>query len=534
MVPKILEGEKVNTVPNVSLGQFIFDSATKFGEKACQIDSHTNTPESFLSVKQRSVRVAMEMQKRGITSQDTLVFCSKVTLDTPIPIIASFFLGAKIANLDPTLSTRQTSHLLSIISPKMIFVSEAALNLIEESLESANLKTAIVVYDNSTKYPTFSEFVKRKANEENFKPVDITNLDETIVMFFSSGTTGLPKAICHSHSSFLHLVYNFYETNGKGCFEVILSFTTFYWLSGMLYLTCTFVEGGHRVICRDVEDEQLFQLIEKYKVTFIFVAPILTYRFTNCPNFNKYDTSSLRSLVISGTPISTIQLDKVRSVFKHTNVILAYGQTEIGYVSMYNTDTDSKFIQNKYISCGKVVKGVTLKVVDVETNEILGPNKKGEIYAKTKSLMKGYYNSDNKNIFEEDGFLRTGDIGYYDEDECLYYVERIKEMFKYLSWHIVPSAIELVLMEHPAIKEVVVFGFPRSEEEGEVPTACVVLKDGPTASGKEIEDFVASRVSDKEKLRGGVYFMNELPRTPSGKLKRKEIRDYIIKELKKN
>ncbi|XP_064215893.1 luciferin 4-monooxygenase-like [Tribolium castaneum] len=277
----------------------------------------------------------------------------------------------------------------------------------------------------------------------------------------------------------------------------------------MLYLTCTFIGGGHRV-------------------TFIFVAPILTYRFTNCTNFNKYDTSSLRSFVISGTPISTTQLDKVRSVFKHTNVILAYGQTEVGYISMYDTDTDSKFIQNKYTACGKVVKGVTLKVVDVETNEILGPNKKGEIYVKAKSLMKGYYNSDNTNIFEEDGFLRTGDVGYYDEDECVHYVERIKEMFKYLSWHIVPSAIELVMMEHPAIKEVVVFGFPRSEEEGEVPAACVVLKDGFSASGEEIEDFVASRVSDKERLRGGVYFMKELLRTPSGKVKRKEIRDLLL------
>nr|XP_015833059.1 PREDICTED: luciferin 4-monooxygenase-like [Tribolium castaneum] len=212
---------------------------------------------------------------------------------------------------------------------------------------------------------------------------------------------------------------------------------------------------------------------------------------------------------------------------------------------MYDTDTDSKFIQNKYTACGKVVKGVTLKVfqtstdnnssvnslfqvVDVETNEILGPNKKGEIYVKAKSLMKGYYNSDNTNIFEEDGFLRTGDVGYYDEDECVHYVERIKEMFKYLSWHIVPSAIELVMMEHPAIKEVVVFGFPRSEEEGEVPAACVVLKDGFSASGEEIEDFVASRVSDKERLRGGVYFMKELLRTPSGKVKRKEIRDLLL------
>lgn len=169
-----------------------------------------------------------------------------------------------------------------------------------------------------------------------------------------------------------------------------------------------------------------------------------------------------------------------------------------------------------------------IKIVDVETNKILGPNQKGEICAKAKSLMKGYYNADNTNTFEKDGFLKSGDVGYYDEDGVLYIVERIKEMFKYLSWHIIPSAIELVLMEHPDIKEVVVFGFPRNEEEGEVPAAAVVLKEGRSVTENEIQDFVESRVSDKEKLRGGVYFMKELPRTPSGKLKRKDIRQLIL------
>lgn len=173
--------------------------------KNFQIDKH----ESFSSVKQRSVRVAMELQKRGITSKDTLVFCSKVTLDTPIPIIASFFLGAKITNLDPTLSVRQTSHLLAIVAPTMIFVSNSCLSLIEESLKEAKLNCKIVVYENSTKYPTFSDFVKPKVGEDNFKPVQVASLDDPIVLFFSSGTTGLPKAIAHTHTSFLHLVYNF-------------------------------------------------------------------------------------------------------------------------------------------------------------------------------------------------------------------------------------------------------------------------------------------------------------------------------------
>lgn len=153
--------------------------------------------------------MALEMQNRGITSKDVIVTCSTVTFDTPTPVLAAFYLGAKVANLDPTLSVQQTSHMLSIVSPSMIFVEEPSLSLIEESLQKANLKTEIVVFGKSTKYLTFSDFNKPNKNENSFKPLPV-DIYETGLMFFSSGTTGLPKAICHSHFSFLNLIKCFW------------------------------------------------------------------------------------------------------------------------------------------------------------------------------------------------------------------------------------------------------------------------------------------------------------------------------------
>ncbi|RZC40025.1 AMP-binding C domain containing protein [Asbolus verrucosus] len=145
--------------------------------------------------------------------------------------------------------------------------------------------------------------------------------------------------------------------------------------------------------------------------------------------------------------------------------------------------------------------------------------------------MKGYFKSDSSQAFDEDGFLKTGDIGYDDEDECFYIIERLKEMFKYMSWHILPSTIDAVLLEHPAVKEAAVFGIPRIEEKGEVPAACVILKEKYSINKKEIEEFVAARVSDYEKLRGGVIFVETLKKTPSRKLMRKEIRKTILNSL---
>ena len=167
-----------------------------------------NKKETYSDVKQRSVRAALALQNRGVISEDVVVLCTKLTLDNVVPIVASFFLGAKLANLDPSLSVRQTTHLLSLVSPKIIFVEEESLGLIEESLAFANLKAEIVVFGKSSKYSTFSEFVKPQENENKFKPTSV-DIHDIAVIFFSSGTTGLPKAICHSHHSFLNVGYSF-------------------------------------------------------------------------------------------------------------------------------------------------------------------------------------------------------------------------------------------------------------------------------------------------------------------------------------
>lgn len=146
--------------------------------------------------------------------------------------------------------------------------------------------------------------------------------------------------------------------------------------------------------------------------------------------------------------------------------------------------------------------------------------------------MKGYYKTDSPSAFDEEGFLKTGDVGYFDDRGCVYVVDRIKEMFKYNCWNISPAVIESVLNEHPSIKEAAVVGVPVNEETGDLPTACVVLFKAKNASGKEIEDFVAERVADFERLRGGVVFVKKLPRTPTGKIIRNDVKTLVINNLR--
>jgi 4-coumarate--CoA ligase len=530
MAEKILHGPKMKSlVEMTSLGEFFFKHAEKYRDNICQIDANIDKSETYSSVKRRSVRLAIALQKMGVTSRDVVLSCSYNSLDNSIPILSTLYLGAKIVNLDPSLGLRNSKHLITYVSPRIIFVEEASVGMVEECLKGTDLKPGIIVYGNSDKYAKFADVTSPQEDEEKFRPTKV-DIHDTAVMLFSSGTTGLPKAICHSHYSFLQLVdigakYGFHEAS-------ILHFTTFYWMSGMEILARCFLRGGVRVFSGDVDGETILKIVQKYELLAIFMAPIYSYKLTRIDDSKKtkYDTSSLRCILTGGTPLSGEQLKRLKVLFPNADVIFGYGMTELARVSSFYPKTDKHLMESKPTSCGRIAPEISVKIVDAETDEILGPNQTGELHIKSPSLMVGYHNLDSSECFDRDGFLKSGDLGYYDEDKCLYVVGRVKEMFKYLSWHIVPSSIEGVIMEHPAVKEAVVVGVPR-EEEGHVPAACVVLNEGCSARKEEIETFVAERVTDREQLRGGVVFAKELPRTPTGKVVRKEAQERVLKML---
>ncbi|RZC32676.1 AMP-binding domain containing protein, partial [Asbolus verrucosus] len=447
------------------------------------IDGTTGKSETYASVKQRSTRLAIELQKRGITHEDVIVFCSSNTLDVVIPMLATFYMGAKVANLEPSLSVTHTKHLLTLVVPKIIFVEEASFSLIEKSLEDTNFQSEVIVFGHSRIYSTFSNLMKPQENEKSFRPVDV---DIHEIALIQCGVRG-----------------------------AVLHFTTMYWMTAMIMLTCSFKSGNYKIFCRNPRAEDTFTIIAKYKLT-------------DFENAKKYDVSSVRLVLLGGTSMASFQFEKVNDLFKSAIVTQAYGMSEVGMITSFTPELDEELVKKKLGSSGKPSPGLCIKVVDPDTRELVGSDQKGEICITTPSMMKGYYKMDNSHVFVSDGSLKTGDIGYYDKDGCVYIIETIKEMFKYQSCHIIPSSIEAVLLEHFAIKEAVVFGIPR-EMDGEIPAACIILKDECSTSEEEINEFVEKRVSNREKLRGGITFVKTLPKTPSGKVIRREVRDFVIK-----
>lgn len=178
-------------------------------------------------------------------------------------------------------------------------------------------------------------------------------------------------------------------------------------------------------------------------------------------------------------------------------------------------------------SVGGLKLGIYAKVIDTETGKPLGPNKRGELCFKGDCIMKGYI-GDTKSTqgVIRDGWLHTGDIGYFDDDFEFFIVDRIKELIKYKGFQVPPAEIEALLLTHPKIKDAAVIGKP-DEECGELPLAFVVKQLNAVLSEDDVIKFVAEHASPAKRLRGGVIFVEDIPKNPSGKILRRILREML-------
>merc|ERR1712150_15906 len=168
--------------------------------------------------------------------------------------------------------------------------------------------------------------------------------------------------------------------------------------------------------------------------------------------------------------------------------------------------------------------GNEIKIVDLTYGRLLGPNEQGEVLVKGDQVMRGYLNRPEATKQAKDihGFMHTGDIGYYDEDGYFYIVDRLKELIKYNALQVAPAELEAVLLTHPAVADWAVVGIS-DELAGELPKALVAVKERMSCSDHDITSHVAERVADYKRLRGGVEFVSSIPKTPSGKILRREL-----------
>ncbi|KAF5278815.1 hypothetical protein FQR65_LT03503 [Abscondita terminalis] len=513
MEQNVIQMPDLDYVPDErGLGYVYFHSMVKNCEKLAQIDGLTGEKISFGELLQRAVRVALHMKDVGVKAGDIVCTCSFNHPNVAVPTIASMFVGAIWTAVAPTSSVVDIAHMLRLVKPKMMFVQNSSVDLIKKALNLIDFDAMIVIFEESAAGDMpFSKFLQRREDEATFAPWIVKSVEDTAFIVFSSGTAGYSKAISYNHYTFLcHVVNKRYISDES------MSLCLYYaWPSWAIFITITnasIIRGWTRLMYRRFDPSKPWDVFN-YKITFMFMTVVQLANMCKQAKPEHVDTSSLRHLEVGADFARKNQMLEWKKIFPKTTVRLVYGLTELLTIFEASDPKDDEIMDQKLMSVGTPIPGYSYKIVDLDTGKALGPNRQGELRVKTKVQTKGYYKSDSSNIWDSEGWFKTGEVGYYDDDHCFFVVKRINEMFNYQYFHIIPRVIEDVINLHPAVARSLVVGTPHPEDVNH-PLAYVVLHPNCSqTSEKELEKFVEEKVEEQEKLRGGVKIVKNLPVT---------------------
>ena len=358
--------------------------------------------------------------------------------------------------------------------------------------------------------------------------------EDVMSIFFTAGTTGRPKGAIRTHR---HVVTN----AATGVIELKVEYDERVLISFPMYhISCEDNITRHSfmpntmVIKREgaFNPEEVLHLLEKERITRCQLVPTMLHALLQSPNIDNYDLSSLRLILYAGAPMPVELLKRALQRFR-CGFAQLYGQTESGPLTTILKPEDhvlegSGRVVARLASAGRPVISYEIRIVD-EGDRDVGIGEVGEIIGRSEAMMKGYWNLPNETEEKlKGGWLRTGDLGRFDEDGYVYVVERKHDMIISGGVNIYPREIEEVLYQHPAILEATVIGVPDAYW-GESAKAVIVLRAGVTVTVDEIIKFCGERLAGFKKPKF-VDFWTELPKSPQGKILKKTVREFYKKQ----
>ncbi len=338
------------------------------------------------------------------------------------------------------------------------------------------------------------------------------------VMSYTSGTTGKPKGAYRPAGVAPDTVLRIVQTFGLSESDVHLLAGPYYHSAPNFFVGVNLLIGATLVIQARYDPVEALQLIQRHKISTTFMAPTLLQRLCDVPEdlFKRYDVSSFRTIILGGAPCPYAL--KVRAIERFGEVVWEfYGATETGFVTILRPEDQLR----KPGSCGQVGPGQEIRLLDAAGNEV-ADGVPGEMYARNASLAQYYNKPEATERSKRDGFFSVGDIAYRDAEGYYYICDRKIDMIISGGVNIYPAEIEAVLSAHPAVADVAVIGVP-DPLWGESVKAVVELRKGASVTADELIAFCTERIADYKRPRS-VDFVAEIPRNPTGKLLKANIR----------
>ncbi|XP_064097868.1 uncharacterized protein LOC135209141 isoform X2 [Macrobrachium nipponense] len=461
--------------------------------------------------------------------KNVALYCQNAP-EFPVVLLGTLAVGGMVTTINHNFTADEVSRQLQDSHGELVVVDPLMEGLLRQVLAKLNLQ--LPVFTNGPSQfgsPNLQEIIEDTT--QPFAEVAETNPESIAMMLYSSGTTGKPKGVALSHRAFTNNMVMFaqphtfaYRDTSAEYQENILGIMPFYHIYGTHVINMLNMYMGAKTISLPAfTPKDLIRIIRDFKVEVVHLVPPMLNFLSKSEAVTSRDLASMRVAMCAAAPVPPSSALALKE--KAPNPVLfqeGFGMTEA--LGTHLTPPD----QERIGYCGKLVSNVEGKVIDIETGEALPEGQRGEMCLRSPSMMSYYHNNPKATAetIDSEGWLHTGDVAVH-EDGFFSIVDRIKELIKVKGYQVSPSELEEELLKHPAVMDVGVVGV-EDERAGELPRAYVVRKTQITT--EDIMDYMKERLAPYKQLKGGIRFLDALPKNATGKLLRRELKEMAAQD----
>ncbi|KAJ0393697.1 hypothetical protein P43SY_007597 [Pythium insidiosum] len=507
-------------IPHKTFWQvFEEDLLPEYGPRNATICGLSDDRVTFDELAADTRRVAAALAQDGVKKGDVVLMHSINCLEYPLVVLALNALGAICSTSSPMFGAKELAEQAHAAGAKSIITHRAFEKVAIEAAELVGISKENLYTVGGSPEPKRLKCIN-EVSKRDFETFSFDRIDphQTVLLPFSSGTTGKPKGVALTAKN---MVANTLQVDHIEDFgDHMLGVLPFFHIYAMLLMHVSLYQGAANVVLPKFEPEPFLNALSKYKIKKANIAPPIAIFLAHHPLVDKYDLSATKFLVSGGAPMGKGVEELVKKRLG-VEVKQAYGMTEASPAVNYTEDH-----MRKPGSVGRLVPNTELRVKCTATDKDLPHNEPGELLYRGPQVMRGYFNNDDatRKTLTPDGFLRTGDIGFIDDHGFVHVVDRVKELIKYKGHQVAPAELEDLLNHHPDIADsCCVRGYDKNGEEH--PKAFVVLVDKANSKGLTANDimaYVAAKVAPFKKVRE-VEFVDAIPKSATGKILRRQL-----------
>ncbi|PGH26434.1 hypothetical protein AJ80_01932 [Polytolypa hystricis UAMH7299] len=524
-------------IPKVDLLSYLFPADKTPSDTPIWIDAHN--PSNYLTPKQLLgwvKRLGVGLEKLGTQKGDAIVIFTPNHIFVPVAYLGIAGTGRVFSGLNPGYTVLETAHQLRNTGAKAVFVHPSLAETALKAAKQIGLSSdRVFLFSDEPNAPAhgiqdWRSMLGSQEEGDRYQWHRMSEDEATTTLAtvnYSSGTTGLPKGVSVSHFNVLAnleqtMFMRFHEIKNRTP-ERWLGFLPLYHAYGQLYTIVMALRLEIPVyIMKQFHYEDFLGVIERFRITNLQIAPPILIMLSKRSETSKYDLSSLTHILCGAAPLSKELQNEVANRFK-VQINQGWGMTE----TVAGAHHVPGGIRDSSGSVGQLFPNCECKLVDDDGKEV-APGEPGEMYIRGPQVCIGYWR--NKAATEEaispDGWLKTGDVAIVSKEGWFWIVDRKKELIKVNALQVAPAELEAVLLENDDVADAAVVGITLNDEEW--PRAYVHLKDH--AKGKvtadDIHKFMKNRVAKHKRLVGGIAFVDEVPKLPSGKIVRKLLKEW--------